>query len=196
MMKFLDYTKLIEEATTFLAESFDNPHTKTELHRNINHEYLKLNNGVTDYHEYELGNDATKHGVLISYKRNSAYEIHHERLGVSGKMTRNVDNQSNPRFVATMLQHAKELLDKGHSVRIVGHAENGMFSHYHRIAKALARKHGYFVSTPVNHTNSSNSPVASEYNELTVHPKLQECLIFPSNRSSPLSEIWKIKTFS
>jgi hypothetical protein len=105
-------------------------------------------------------------------------------------------DKPNPRFVATMFHHAKGLMDQGHSVRIVGHNENGMFDHYHRIAKALARKHGYNVSTPTSYSNTSSSSDAHHFNEFTTHKKLTECTIFPISQSGPLEDIWKIRTFS
>lgn len=180
---------LILEATNFLQESFDSPHEKTEIFPNLNHEAMK-HAGVSDYREYELGTDS-KNGNLVSYKRKGSYEIHHTVGDISGKMIHS--DKPNPRFVATMLHHAKGLIDAGHSVRIVGPTETGMFDHYHRIAKALARKHGYVTSTPKSYANSSDNPDAHKYSELTV---LKECIITRGDNLGLLREFWELHTFS
>jgi hypothetical protein len=194
-MTFKLYLEKISEATVFL-ESFDAPHEKKEIFPKMDHEALK-SAGVTDYHEYELGGDPKTHGNLTSYKRKGAYEIHHDVRNVSGEMLHS--DKPNPRFVATMVHHAKGLIDQGHSVRIVGHKENGMFDHYHRIAKALARKNGYNVSTPTNYSHTSSSMDAHKFHEFIVNKNesnLTECIIFPSGKGGPLEDIWKIRTFS
>lgn len=191
-MMFKEYIRQIKEATEFLAESFDSPHSKKEIFPKLDDEAMKQA-GVSDFHRYELGSDAQKYGHLTCYKRKGAYEIHHSLGNLSGEMV--PSDKPNPRFVATMLQHAKGLIDSGNNVRIVGHKENGMFDHYHRIAKALARKNGYHVSTPTEYSDTSSSPEARKYSELSVS-KLQECTVFKAGSGGPLEEFWTIETFT
>jgi len=189
---FKTYLEKINEASALL-ESFDAPHEKKEIFPELDHEAMKAQ-GVTDHRTYELGGNPEKYGHLTSFKRNGAYEIHHAVGEISGEMIHS--DKPNPKFVATMLHHAKGLLDQGHSVRIVGHKENGMFDHYRKIAKALARKHGYNVSAPTEYKHTSSSPEAHKFGEITVKKDLMECRIFPSGRGGPLEDIWKMLTFS
>ena len=55
------------------------------------------------------------------------------------------DGKPNSKFVGTMYNVAKRILDSGRAVRIVGNHTNGMFDHYNRIAHILAKKHNKII---------------------------------------------------
>lgn len=160
-----------------LLESFDKPYNKKEI--DISDEErndIKKNHNIEDYREYHIDVPDTKdkHRMTV-YRRKGAYEIHHDIIkdgsnnSISGKM---IGDKPNPRYIATMLHHAKHLLDNSHSVRIVGHKENGMFEHYHRIGKILAKKHNYNISEPISFKNTSNNDAADDFNEYTISKKM------------------------
>jgi hypothetical protein len=67
-----------------------------------------------------------------------------------------------------MFHHAKSLIDSGHSVRIVGHKDNGMFDHYHKIGKIISKRNGYLITEPRSHSETTNNIDSSEYKEFTV----------------------------
>lgn len=163
------------EYIDFINESLDNPYKITEdkTLTNSDRENIFKKTGTKDYREYNI--DAPKfenhHHVLSVYHRNGAYEIHHELehpdTGVRSHSIM-IGNKPNPRFVATMFHHAKSLIDDGHSVRIVGHKDNGMFDHYHRIGKALARRSDYKLTQPIDHSETTGNDTSNLYKEFTV----------------------------
>ena len=201
-----EFKSLRQEASDFLQESFDKPFEKTENHiSDEEREDIKHNSGVEDYREYHLHdgreNSTGKHTMMTVYKRGHAYEIHHTLAsGESGKIVST--GKPNPRFVATMLHHAKGLIDAGHAVRIVGRTDNGMFDHYHRIAKALARKHDYVVSRPHLHSQTSTHQDADRYQEFIINKNIHECNdslcsidIHNGDRSGPTRDMARVTTF-
>jgi len=200
-----EFKTLVQEATQFLDESFDKPFEKTENHiSDEEREDIKHRTGVEDYREYHLHDglgDKDNKTMMTVYKRGHAYEIHHTHpSGESGKMIST--GKSNPRFVATMFHHAKGLIDQGHSVRIVGNKTNDMFDHYHRIAKALARKHDYVISRPHSHDQTSDSPDAHKYSEFLVSKNIHEstgdvysCFIHNGAGRGPTRDMARITTF-
>ena len=202
-----NFKSIQEEASNFLRESFDKPYEKTEnpITDDVQKEISKLNPGVEDYKEYHLHDglgDEFHKTIMHVYKRGRAYEIHHTHpSGKSGEIIST--GKPNPRFVATMLQHAKGLIDQGHIVRIVGNKTNGMFDHYHRIAKALARKYDYVISNPIQHTETSTNPEAIKYSEFLVSKNIHEsidyvysCFIHNGDRSGPTRDIVRILTYA
>jgi hypothetical protein len=198
--------KLLQEEAEIFLESFNSPYPKSKIH--IPDDELSdiyKNHNVSDYNEYELndGQDSNEDkSKMIVYKRGYSYEIHHVHAsGESGKMIST--GKPNPRFVATMLHHAKGLIDAGHSVRIVGNEENGMFGHYHRIAKALARKHDFVLTRPVSHCKSSSNLEAHKFIEFEVSKKINEslnhnmsCTIHSGKNSGAARDIMRITTFA
>lgn len=195
---FLRYKEMIQESSRFLNESFDKPFDKTEVHISKEElDHIHKNGNIEHYKEYELDdgrNEGKEKTLMTVYKRNGAYEIHHTIPGgISGEIVST--HKPNPRFVATMFHHAKSLIDDGHSVRIVGHKDNGMFDHYHRIGKALARKHGYVIGKVSSHTENSHSDVAHKYKTFNVS-KLHESVIINNGfKLGPLYEIVISKTY-
>ena len=160
-----------------LAESFDKPYDKEENNDISNDERKQIAkiHDVHDFREYHIKTDDLKfkHRMTV-FKQKGAYEIHHDitpiddnddKRKISGEM---VGNKPNPRYVATMLTHAKTLLDTGHSVRIVGHKDNGMFDHYHKIGKILAKKHNLHMSESSSYSDTSKNPKAKDFKEYTL----------------------------
>jgi hypothetical protein len=194
---FLRYKALISEASKFLDESFDKPYDMKRVHIPEDELNAIHSHNVENYEEYEL-HDGRAHenspSKMTVYKRNGAYEIHHEiGDGRSGEMVST--GKPNPRFVATMFHHAKKLIDSGNSVRIVGHKENGMFDHYHRIGKALARKHGYVIGNVSSHSENSPSDIAHKFHTFNVSKAYESVYISDGSRSGSLNEIHLAKTY-
>ena len=84
---------------------------------------------------------------------------------ISAKM---IGDKPNPRFVATMLHHSSKLIDNGHKIRLIGHEKNGMFNHYHKLAKIIGKKKGYEVGEPRSHSDTSSANNSNEFKEVTV----------------------------
>jgi hypothetical protein len=195
-----EFLSMRKEASDFIDELFDKPFQRTEIPISDQERAdIKANHGVHDYREYEL-HDGTTPSTMTVYKRNHAYEIHHTHpSGVSGEIIST--GKPNPRFVATMLHHAKELIDAGHAVRIVGRNDNGMFDHYHRIGKSLARKNDYVMSRPVSHENSSPSEDVHKFSEFLISKNIHECgnvshfIIHNGDRSGVTRDIARATTF-
>jgi hypothetical protein len=113
-------------------------------------------------------------GRLTVWKRDGAFEIHHVQKdkndpnkSVSGEWQHT--NDYNHKFVSTMFNMAKRIIDSGNSVRIIGNHENKMFDRYHRIASVLAKRHGYTVGKPKLHHAGDG-----KYSEFIVGKNLSE----------------------
>lgn len=146
----------------FIMESLDSKHEITEL-TPPPLTPMQVILGVSDNKHYAL--DGGKAGYAMTFKRAGAYEIHHylqpedTKKVISGEM---VGKTTNMRFVGTMAHLAKEFLDKGHSVRIAGRKDNGMFDHYKKVGTILAKRHNLIVS-PVSEYKVPGSKNVSEF---------------------------------
>lgn len=123
-------------------------------------------------------------GHVIEYANNGAMEIHHMNdYGESGTASPQA-RQPNTGFVATMAERVKHHLSHGFPVRIVGTVETGLFDHYLRLGKALAKRHGVSITDPVDHPVLGNHGLTAKaftitpgYNIAGMEPKeLKEAL--------------------
>lgn len=120
--------------------------------------------GVTEHKVYSL--DGGDSGYMHIFKRKDAYEIHHEISDpnnpgnmISGKM---IGGKSpNTKFVGTMFNVAKRILNANKAVRIVGNHTNGMFDHYNRLATILAKRHNKVIKPPEKY--SLDKPWTKDY---------------------------------
>ena len=160
-----------------INELFDNPYNTREDKSvtDEEREHIKSMHGIIDYREHNLvlppGSPDQK---IVSYKNAGAYEVHHKTSIGNGKFVSGVMMDSvkpNPRFVSTMFKHIKGHLDNGHSVRIAGFVDNGMFAHYHKIAKILAKKHNFVMGDTESYSKYSKNPDAHQLNSFTIKAK-------------------------
>lgn len=145
-----------------LSESMDKPYQMNLIPDRYIENHDGSVSGHFDEHEPSIGlynrklysiGDA---GYVTTYERNGATEIHHydkQNLTSDGVIADPSKQSPNPRFVATMFHHAKQLIDnEDKTIRIAGRI-GSTAEPYHRIAKILAKRHGYSVSslTPSEH---------------------------------------------
>lgn len=159
-----------------LQEVFDYPYKTEKI------EYdkdavaaMEKKHGISDYSDHKILDDSNRpNSFLTVLKRNGAYEIHHSLDDdVSGEMVPNTTGSPNPRFISTVLKFAKEKIDDGHAVRIVGDnvkkygtSNTTMFEKYHQFGRIFAKKFGLKISEPVPHTKSNphaNSGTLKEF---------------------------------
>ena len=157
-----------------LVEVFNSTPKLTEIPITDNDKIFDLIHRAKEHRKFE-----TENGDHIdTFHRDGAYEIHHTKVGknsppVSGLMvhTKGV----NVKFMSTMVHLAKDILSKGHIVRIVGNHSNGMFNHYHKIALNLAKKGGHILDGPYDY--NIEHPDAHKFKTVVIKPSALESII-------------------
>lgn len=176
-----------------IVEIFNSTHEIGPRREETPHpELSKYGDAISDSHSHLL--DGGSAGIMSAFKRNGAYEIHHRidtADGVrSGVINSSHDGQPNPKFIGTMMAKAKEFLDAGHSVRIVGNKDaknasgKSMFDNYRKIGAIIAKQWGYGISPAEPYT--LKHPHAKFYDEFVIHPKL--------NEAGPIGMLWQMTT--
>jgi hypothetical protein len=157
--------KLTITEALLLIESLDTTH-KTEKLGTAEYSDYHKRHGITDHAIYSL--DDGKAGHLHILKREKAYEIHHGMGELDNEISGEwiPSGKHNAKFAGTMYRVAKNILNSGNRVRVVGNHTNGMFQHYNKISNILAKREGYSVSSPKQYT--LDSPKSKDYSEITI----------------------------
>lgn len=182
LLKISDMSRYVNPLTLIdsivLVESLDKPfHIGPSMNGVLEPHHIKSD--ISDYKEYEL--EHGKEGVLTVFKRKGSYEIHHSAPADENGVSKSGEfistrNGANPRFVATMGHVANSLIQKGHSVRVVGKVSNGMFDRYRRLGVILAKRYGKLV-TPIQ-KYTTDHPDADDMKEFIIHGYIGESPVF------------------
>lgn len=159
----------IVESLNILYESLDSKmdlYDVTDEAKKQEPDALREPHGVTDFKvEYSPHTNE----VITTYKRDGAWEIHHQRDKDSGTM---IGGKSPAmKFVSHMYNFVKEKIGNGESVRISASQE--LIQHYYRLASHFANKMNNATITDIHpgyDIHRLNVPV----HEFLIHPKLHE----------------------
>jgi hypothetical protein len=131
-----------------LIESLDSAHETTPPGgiRHGDHGDMK------DVHEHII---VGGHGSIFEFHKNGIWEIHHAQDGDEFQAQIDPNKKTpNPKWVATMVGLAKDRVSKGNTVKIIGTTipaegkRHSMFDTYNTIANRIAKKEGFYVSSP------------------------------------------------
>lgn len=162
----MHYLSNIEDVL-FLMESGDTSFHIGAVRIHSDDDEFHKKNGITQHKEYDL--DHGQGGLLTIWKRDGAYEMHHEIKDDSGN---NVSGTIVPhktdvrKFYGTMKLVGTRILDSGNKLRIVGNHIDGMFQKYNRMANMFAKEGGHSVSSPRPY--NVNSEDAKNLSEITI----------------------------
>jgi hypothetical protein len=138
-----------------LMESLDNPYETSPPGGNVHGDVGTYKNAVT--HEIEGAR-----GTIFEFDNNGYWEIHHsDDTGLDIGKSIPSNHKPNPRWVATIANFAKNRVNEGKLVKIIGNTnkENNFkhshFDTYHAIAKRLAKKEGFNISEPTKYYDKS-----------------------------------------
>lgn len=112
----------------YLVELFDKPWSAERV-KDISDQLNSAKaDGKTNHHFYKLEGE---NGFLHTFKKDGYTEIHHIAAnGMTGIISDISSGKSgaNPRFYSTMINHAKQHLEKGHGIKIS--APQHLLKHY------------------------------------------------------------------
>lgn len=160
----------IVESIGFLYESLDSKmdlYDVTDEAKKQEPEEFRKMHGITDYKvEFSPNTDE----VINTYKRDGAWEIHHQRNGVSGEK---LDGHKAPamKFVSHMHRFIKDKISKGESVRISSSPE--LIHQYHKLATHLVNKIDTAKLTDI-HKGTDIHRLGVPVHEFLIHPMMNE----------------------
>lgn len=131
-----------------LLESLDSPYKLTDV---TSFQPKEIFDRLTDENLHDVKfyscDDELGHS-FITGTRHGSFEVHHQNYqnGAELQGQKNVLGKPPSKFIATAFSLMKPSLDARQQVRIV--APEVHINSYHRIASAVARRHGVSVSTP------------------------------------------------
>lgn len=130
-----------------IIESLENPYTLNHITQHIPDGVKSLqDSGYSQIKLYKVDEDP-RHGFFVGYK-DGAYEVHHQFWDKQDVIGKNVNPEQTPsKFVSTSFKLIKDIVDKGHRVRIV--APDYHVRPYHRLIKKIAPKVNASVTDPI-----------------------------------------------